>query len=103
VGPTGTSQCRDGREALDDCHRCEDTVNKLLCILFLCGAIGALGLSQRNSRKLQDHTYYGTPVGEERTVYYGTGNRWGYLLIAAACGAASLYFAAQVRNENSRK
>jgi hypothetical protein len=50
-------------------------MNKLLALLFLLGALGAFGLSQRVSYQVQDHTYTGAPVGEPRTVYIRAGDR----------------------------
>jgi hypothetical protein len=60
-------------------------MNKLMAIVFLLGAIGGLGLSQRDSFQTQGHTYTGAPSGEPRTVYITPADRVGYIAIGLAC------------------
>jgi hypothetical protein len=80
-----------------------NSINKLLALFFLLGAIGAFGLSQRTSYQVQDHSYYGTPVGEPRTVYIRAGDRVYYMLVGVACMAGSLYFVAKVRRNDTNR
>src|SRR6266487_4136997 len=67
-------------------------MNKLMCILFLLGAIGSFGLSQRQSFKSQSQTRTGAPVGEERTIQVTAVDRVGYLACGVVCVAGFVYF-----------
>ncbi len=77
-------------------------MNKLMAILFLLGAIGGFGLSTRTSYQVQRQTYYGTPVGEPRTVAVSAGTRVFYVAFGVVCTAACLYFVGRIRYEDSR-
>jgi hypothetical protein len=77
-------------------------MNKLLAILFLLGALGCFGLAVGTTYQVQDHTYYGTPVGEPRTVEIRRSDRIFYVAFGAACMAAGLYFIARIRRQDSR-
>jgi hypothetical protein len=74
-----------------------------MAILFLLGAIGGFGLSQRDSFQTQDHSYTGAPVGQPRTVQISRGDRVGYVAIGVVCIAASLYFAFRIRRDDLRR
>jgi hypothetical protein len=78
-------------------------MNKLLAILFLLGALGAFGLSQRDSYQVQDQSRYGTPVGEVRTVYVTRSERVFLIVVGAACMAGCLYFLAKVRRDDTHR
>lgn len=77
-------------------------MNKLMAILFLLGALASFGLSVGTSYQVQDQTYYGSPVGEPRTVCIKKSDRIFYVILGAGCMAAGLYFIARVRREDSR-
>ena len=70
-------------------------MNKVLCILLLLGAISAFVLSQRDSYKWQNHSYYGWPVGEEQTAHIQTTDRFFYIVIGATFMSGFLYFLAK--------
>ncbi|HXJ61054.1 MAG TPA: hypothetical protein VNU68_30785 [Verrucomicrobiae bacterium] len=74
-------------------------MNKLMAILFLLGAIGGFGLSQRESYQTQSHTWTGTPVGEPRTVHMTRADRVSYVAFGVVCMAGCLYFGVRIRRE----
>lgn len=77
-------------------------MNKLMAMLFLFGAIAGFGLSVRTaSYQVQDQTPHGSPVGEPRTAYVTKNDRAFYVAFGAANMAASLYFVARIRREES--
>ena len=78
-------------------------MNKLLAILFLLGAIGGFGLSQRDDFQTQNQTRTGVPVGEVRTVQVTRIDRAGYVVFGVVCMAACLYFVARIRREDLRR
>jgi hypothetical protein len=78
-------------------------MNKFLAIMFALGAIGFFGLSQRDSYQTQDHTKYGSPVGEVRTVQITRGDRIGYIVFGAASMVACLYFFSRIRRGDLRR
>jgi hypothetical protein len=78
-------------------------MNKLMAILFLFGAIGGFGLSQRDSFQTQDHTWTGAPVGEPRKVQITRGDRVGYIGLGVVCMVGCLYFVARIRRDDLRK
>jgi len=78
-------------------------MNKLMAILFLLGAIGGFGLSQRDNFQTQSSTRFGTPVGEPRTVEVARGDRVGYIALGVACMVGCLYFVARIRRGDTRR
>jgi len=78
-------------------------MNKLMAILFLLGAIGGFGLSQRDSFQTQSRTYTGAPVGEPRTVHITRGDRVGYIAFGVVCMVACLYFVVRIRRGDFRR
>ena len=78
-------------------------MNKLITILFLLGAIGGFGLSQRDSFQTQSTTGFGAPVGEARTVEITPGDRVGYIAFGVVCMVGCLYFVACIRRGDVRR
>jgi hypothetical protein len=78
-------------------------MNKLMAILFLLGALGSFGMSQRDSFQAQDHSRSGAPVGEVRTVQVTRGDRVAYIAFGIACAAACVYFIARIRRDDLRR
>jgi len=78
-------------------------MNKLMAVLFLLGAIGGFGLSQRDSFQNQSHTYTGAPVGEPRTVQITPGDSIGYVAFGVVCMVACLYFIVRIRRDDLRR
>ena len=78
-------------------------MNKLMAILFLLGAIGGFGLSQRDSYQTTSRSYLGAPVGEPRTVQITPGDRAGYIVIGVACMVGCFYFVVRIRRHDSRR
>jgi hypothetical protein len=77
-------------------------MNKLMAIFFLLGAIGGVGLSQRDTFQTQNRSYYGIPVGEERTVQITRVDRVGYMAFGIVCMVACLFFVARARRDDLR-
>jgi hypothetical protein len=78
-------------------------MNKLMAMLFLLGALGGFGLSQRDSFQTQNTTRFGTPVGEVRTVEITRGDRVGYIAIGVVCMVGCLYFIVRIRRDDLRR
>ena len=78
-------------------------INKLMALLFLLGALGAFGLSQRTSYQVQDKSWTGGPVGEPRTTYVRAGDRVYFIVAGAGCMAACLYFVARIRRDYTNR
>ena len=78
-------------------------MNKLMAILFLLGALGGFGLSQRDSFQTQRQGPRGALVGEPYTVQVTHGDRIGYIAIGVVCTVACLYFLVRVRRDELRK
>ena len=78
-------------------------MNKLMAILFLLGAIGGFGLSQRDSFLAQSTNRFGEPVGEARTVVVNRGDRVGYIAFGVVCMVGCLYFVARIRRADLRR
>jgi len=77
-------------------------LNKLSALLFLLGAIGCFGLSQRQSFKTQESNRFGSPVGLVQTVHISNAGRRQYLIIGFGCLVGCLYNVAQIRNQDLR-
>ena len=84
-------------------HDGERHMNKLMAILFLFGAIGGFGLSQRDSFQTQSHTSMGAPVGEPRSVQITRGDRAGYIAFGVVCMVGCLYFVVRIRCNDLRR
>jgi len=80
-----------------------ENVNKLICIMLLLGALGSFGLSLRTSFQTQDHSYFGSPVGEERTVQISSVDKAAYVTLGVVFMVGFLYFLARMRREDLRK
>jgi hypothetical protein len=78
-------------------------MNKLLAILCLLGAIGALGLSQRDIYTTQDRTFLGAPVGEERAVEMSRVSKIGFAGLGIVLLGGFGYFVTRIRTEDTRK
>jgi len=77
-------------------------MNKLMAILFLFGAIGGFGLSQRDSFQTWSSSLFGFPVGDVRTVEVTRADRIGYITFGVVCMAGCLYFIARIRRNDHR-
>ena len=78
-------------------------MDKLMTILFLFGAIGSFGLSQRHSFQTQRHSYTGAPVGEPETVQVTRADRVGYITFGVVCMVGCLYFVVRIRRNDLRR
>jgi hypothetical protein len=76
-------------------------MNKLLAILFLLGAIGGFGMSQRTAYRVQEQTRYGAPIGEPVTVPVEHGDKIFFVAFGVACMIGGLYFLAKIRQEDA--
>jgi len=74
-----------------------------MAILFLLGAIGGFGLSQRDSFQSQSTTSFGTPVGEVRTHQVTPADRMGYIAFGVVCMVGCLYFVMRIRRDDLRR
>jgi hypothetical protein len=74
-------------------------MNKILAILFLLGALGSFGLSQRDSFQFQSQTRTGAPVGEVRIHYVTRAEKWGYIVFGLICAVGGLYFISRIQRD----
>ena len=75
-------------------------MNKLFAILFLLGALGSFGLSQRTTLKAQETGTRGEPIGEPRMVPATRADKIFFVGFGAACMAGCLFFVAKIRKED---
>jgi hypothetical protein len=74
-----------------------------MCIMLLLGSVGSFGLSPRTSFKTQDHSYFGSPVGEEQTIQISSVDRAEYGALGVVFMIAFLYFLTRTRGEDLRE
>ena len=77
-------------------------MNKLMAILFLLGAIGGFGMSQRDSFLSQPTGKWG-PVGKPYTVQTTRVDKIGFFTLGTGCMAACLYFVARIRRDDLKR
>jgi hypothetical protein len=75
-------------------------MNKLFAILFLLGALGSFGLSQRTTLKAQQTGTRGEPIGEPHMVPATKADKIFFVGFGAACMAGCLFFLAKTREED---
>ena len=76
-------------------------MNKLMAILFLIGALGAFGLSQRTRYEVQDKDSHGFPVSAPRTVSVSGSDRTFLIVLGATFMVGGLYFVARMRRDDA--
>lgn len=77
-------------------------MNKMMAILLGLGALGAFGLSQRESFQSQQVGRYGNPVGEVRTHHNSRNDKIAYISLGAIFLTGCLYFISRVSRDDLR-
>jgi hypothetical protein len=78
-------------------------MNKFMAILLGMGALGAFGLSQRDSFTTQQVSRYGNPIGEAHILENSRVQKVGYFAVGVIFMTGSFYFISKVRNDDLRR
>jgi hypothetical protein len=78
-------------------------MNKLMAILFLFGALGGFGMSQRDSFRTQAVSGRGGAVGPVYTVQVTKAEKIGFFGLGTGCMVACLYFIARTRHDDLKR